>query len=513
MVSRRHIYDDTASPSGFTLVELLVAITIFTTVLAGVTLMFNSAVRVSKQGYQNQEAYSMARGVANRIEADLTSAYAALEHGLADTFYGSPIGFTFIGKVKTGDGPDDYDLARISYVIYLGPNASDRDPPLNEKDMTKFDLEATLTETEYNNEFNTGQGDGRRHTYSLIRYVEPDVDNLDTFDVRWDLIETSEGYNLRDYIGSAKEKTIFAPNGYNTAFDTSLVGQYLARGICSAGDFNCAEAIEKAAKRQFWLRMLAGGDSLIRYDYLRENGMNPEDYVIAEDILHIARRENYTPNDRETILYVTDHVPYNYFNDSRVSFIADNHIAPIIYSDGQYQAYVNYARNNGLPRPYSSTNYFFAYRATGTRDRIYEAELDNKYGGRAVAKGLLGGTISAWQSDDPYDNELPPLNDYTLYEQEVQGYDFAYWNDSRNLISNRITGFSNGTPTEGRLPEAIISELTIFLPTVYPGAPDFQRTFLQQIDAPAGHIRALPTSRQEAVRSLDQQTVEIWNEN
>jgi hypothetical protein len=473
------------------LIELLVALTIFTTVLAGVTLMFNNAVRVSKQGYQNQEAYSMARGVANRIEADLTSAYTALEHGLGDTFYGSPIGFTFIGKIKTGEGVDDFDLARISYVIYTGPNNFGKDP------LTKYYEEATLTEQEFQDEFDQGRGDGRRETYSLIRFVEPGVDTLDTFPVNWSSQATGEGLSFDAIIGSAKD-VLFPPFGYDISLDYSIVGlSQRFDGPCASGDFNCAEAVEKSARREYWLRLLSGDPNLSYklWETPQMTGKEPEDYVIAEDLLHIARMENYVPNDRDTIIYVTDPVVNNTSTNPLAAFLSPNHIAPIIYSSNLYEAY---QPDFQTQTKYSSTNYFFAYRATGTTDRIDE------FGQKIIARGLLGGAII-----DP----TPVPDDHTLYEQEVRGVDFAYWNDFRNLISKRITGFSNGTPTEGRLPEAIISELTVFLPSAYQGAPDFQRTFVQQIDSPAGYRRTIPTSKQEARRNLDRQTLEILSDN
>jgi hypothetical protein len=515
---------------------MLVAVTIFTTVLAGVTLLFNSAVRVSKQGYQNQEAYSMARGVARRIEADLTGAYAALEHGLGDTFYGSPIGFTFIGKIKTGEGANDYDLARVSYVIYLGPNTPGEQKMTKEYEDTSLSDDA-LSEELFGLDPLTGlqkgsiRGDGRRQTFSLIRFVEPNVEDLDTFDVNWDASAfAGESYSFNDLIGNAKD--VLRPGYVAGNYSGTYIGRAILSGNCSPGDFNCAEAVEKSAKREFWLRILAG-DPSVNIDYMRDvQRVVPDDYVIAEDLLHIARQGFYEANDTSSVVYkvstfegsnqnAKNSGAFEVIDDSNFSglpFISANHIAPIINANHVIpiidinDLYQGYQGQSEYPK-YPSNNYFFAYRTMGVGDRIIRDEIDNDYGGRVVAKGLLGGSINSWQNDDPDDDESPPALDFTLYEQEVRGIDFAYWNDFRNLISNRVTGDFDGTPTEGRLPESIICELTVYLPSVYPGAPDFQRTFVQRIDTPVGYKRSFPTSRQDAVRNLDQQTAELYEEN
>jgi len=560
METQPHTHSDKGSLSGFTLIEMLVAVAIFTIVLGGVVLLFNNAVRVTKQGYQNQEAYSMVRGVANRIETDITAAHAALEHGLGDTFYGSPIGFTFIGKIKTGEGLEDYDLARITYVIYMRSHAS----------LTKIYEEANISEDELQFEegydppdnlhlgiVNPVRGNGSRVTFSLLRFVEPNVDNLDTFqDVDWSSSAFStnpeSGSSFDDVIGFANDVRL--PNYWNsvTPGENLVASAQGWGGPCSQGDFLCAEAVEKAARREYWLRLLAG-DPALGYDWWGRSGRDPADYAIAEDILHISRHDPYTPNDRDTIGYIVnvpdgrveadpDNNPYPSRPDENHEFLDPNHIALIARTADQYEAYERYRdyfndnylvakldlydqsiEDDDLEEPYSPRNYFFTYRAMGVTDRL------NDTNEKIVAEGLLGGTISYLDS-----NGNPPVNevDRTLYEQEVRGVDFAYWNDYRNLMADRIKTwyaylpeedkdpnierdviFAAGSPTDGRLPEAIIGEFTIYMPSVYQGAPDFQRTFIQKIDMPVGHKRPLPTSEQDAIRHLDERIQEQIYDN
>ena len=84
---------------GFTLVELLVAMTIFITVMSSVMFLFSAAIRISKQGFQSQDAFEIARGAMDILERDLSRSFTSRDHGDVFNFYGTPIGFTFIGMI------------------------------------------------------------------------------------------------------------------------------------------------------------------------------------------------------------------------------------------------------------------------------------------------------------------------------------------------------------------------------------------------------------------------------
>ena len=103
--------------AGFTLAEILVAVTILTTVLSGVALLFTQSLRTVRIGFQARDAFELARGTISVIERDLARAYVASQRGDASTFYGTPLGFTFIGLVGTRESPG-HNLARITYVLH-----------------------------------------------------------------------------------------------------------------------------------------------------------------------------------------------------------------------------------------------------------------------------------------------------------------------------------------------------------------------------------------------------------
>ena len=67
--------------AGFTLIELLVSIAIFISVMAGVTLLLIGSTRVSQQGFQNQQAFEIARGAMSLMQRDLSRAFTSRNHG------------------------------------------------------------------------------------------------------------------------------------------------------------------------------------------------------------------------------------------------------------------------------------------------------------------------------------------------------------------------------------------------------------------------------------------------
>ncbi|MCC6144037.1 MAG: prepilin-type N-terminal cleavage/methylation domain-containing protein, partial [Candidatus Hydrogenedentes bacterium] len=96
--------------AGLTLVELMVAMAIFVTVLSGTLLLFNGAISTVRQGYRTMEAFEKARGSMTVLERDLTGAFTARDVGQDFQFYGRPNGFTFVGNV-------DGSMARVTYAV------------------------------------------------------------------------------------------------------------------------------------------------------------------------------------------------------------------------------------------------------------------------------------------------------------------------------------------------------------------------------------------------------------
>jgi prepilin-type N-terminal cleavage/methylation domain-containing protein len=238
--------------AGFTLVELLVAVAIFTSLMAGVMLLFTSAVRTVRQAEQIREAYDVARGAMRVLQDDLVSAYSARERGDIFQFYGTPIGMTFIAFVEDEEGVPE--LARITYVLY------------HDDDAAEEGLRARVTYLEDDEGNVVVDENGQPKPYyrvSLLRYVETDVSDLESFRVEWDKVGVRVG----------GDETLYALK--------DLVTLRMANSPCVPGDEHCQERLERVTKRQLWIEMLAGQAG----NFWEAENLDPADYVVLDNIL------------------------------------------------------------------------------------------------------------------------------------------------------------------------------------------------------------------------------------
>ena len=498
------------STRGFTLMELLVAMTIFITIMASVTLMFNAVVRTTKIGYQNQRAYEVVRGVFDTIEADVTRAYTSRETGLKDTFYGTPYGFTFIGMIDA-DGNGNYNLARISYVIY-----SDS---INVSPVTmggEQGLRIKYTTVTDDDDF---AADGTRLpdtqdvvTYSLLRYIEPGVDNLDSFPIAWGTTALNDAavavnINLQaDYIDP-----LVNIDPLNPPLGTAVV-----LGV-SDGSLGSSEAIERSIKCDLWLRMLGGdarlphfwtspsnGRSQIQTGNLANNDIFPGDYVLAENILHINRLTDqeieiegitdypYNPRDYDTYqrfdvdVVRADGVDFplvHDIGDDMAYIYLHERVTPPVPLPGDYIDFLNFQLYK--PSAILVQDYYFTYREGGETNK-----LDS--GNQTIQKVKLDGTFAD-------DVDLIPI-----LETVLTARDFAFWNDYRNL-EHSVGIFDNDTPDviDPMLPESIQIQFVLFYPSPYAGAPDFEKTFTHQINLPTAFRRKIESLDTKLLRDVD----------
>jgi type II secretory pathway pseudopilin PulG len=419
--------------AGFTLVELLVALAIFITVMAIVALVFSAAVRTTKQGAQNQEAFELARAAMRLFERDLSRAFTNRDHGDVYSFYGTPIGFTYVGMIAV-DGQDAYNLARVTYVIYHNS--------LNQLTGAVGQYETV---------------DGAIvPTYNLLRYVEPGVDNLDAYESPWTTTASLDSNNptLEDLV----QRNVFEAN-------------------CGT-DLACQEVVERTARREIWIRMLAGGDTDVpsawdELDLFLDRGLRPDDFVIGENIRFLSAdgvqcaatssalesllEANGTPLDFDDLLF-TDAI-----GNVCARLIGDVNSTPIFLP---FDPVVD--RFAAIPSPNSGPQPYFNYWDMG------------------VIRGDLTTTA---------DDKVTPLA-------------YTFWNDARNLVSDGLDNDADGTvdepdeqygvnvgsPLDARLPLAVTVDFTLFFPSVYPGAPDFNQRFTQRIDLPTGSRRAFKTT-------------------
>jgi type II secretion system protein J len=123
-------------PTGFTLVEMLVALAIFGTVMAGISVVFISSMRAWQTNRENQSVFEMGRAALNVMEQDLTSAFGSVDRDEMQTLVGGRDWLTFVGmvenpltRVKVETGPGSYytydvphsDMSRVTYCLLGNP--------------------------------------------------------------------------------------------------------------------------------------------------------------------------------------------------------------------------------------------------------------------------------------------------------------------------------------------------------------------------------------------------------
>ncbi len=411
--------------SGFTLVELLVALAIFLTIMAVVALFFTAAIRTSKQGVQNQQAFELARGAMRLIERDLSRAFTSRDHGDVYSFYGTPIGFTYVGMVNVA-GTDAYNLARVTYVIYHEEGGA----------VAEYEnVDGTIV-----------------RTYALLRVVEPGIDNLDAYQIDWGSISTLDGVNT-----------------LQTVIDNNVT-------FAGCRDAACTEIAQRSARREIWIRMLAGGDSEVPSAWTTLDqfiDVVPADYVVAENVRYLrsvgfqcrptqdelvtAMEASGTPIDYDDLLYGDENGNFcaRVISDAGTSPIFDpfdpisNPVAPV-------------------PNPNTGEQPYFNYWDVGVSRNLVTTDLDDK---------------------------VAPIA-------------YTFWNDVRNAVSDNIdndqdgftdeadefNAFTVGSPLDARLPLAVTVDFTLFFKSPYLGAPDFNQRFTQRIDLPTGYRRLFKTT-------------------
>lgn len=101
-----------ASRLGLTLVEMLVAIVIFTAIISSVILMFNSVTNTVRRSYRTMDLYEQMRSALFAVERDVQVTFAAPTVGVDFQFYGEPHGFVLVGIAP------DQTLGRLTYVVH-----------------------------------------------------------------------------------------------------------------------------------------------------------------------------------------------------------------------------------------------------------------------------------------------------------------------------------------------------------------------------------------------------------
>jgi len=100
-----------ARTRGFSLVELLVAMAILTTVIGGVVALYLGAIRTYRVAAQATDLREIGNATLDSISRDLTTAFTARDYGELYQFHGTPFGMMFVGAGADGT------LSRVTYVV------------------------------------------------------------------------------------------------------------------------------------------------------------------------------------------------------------------------------------------------------------------------------------------------------------------------------------------------------------------------------------------------------------
>ena len=222
---------------GFTLVDLLVAIAILTIVMSAVAALLMASVHSVRSGTATIEANEEQRALLGTVERDLTTAFSARDFGKYYQFFGTPIGFSYVG-LKRGYDPKVTEKPNVERVTYV--------------------LHQTAGHKAYTSP------DGTFTTYALVRYVEPNMTDLDSFPVDWQWIRG----NI-EFPGVDDEFTAIEALAYE-GWPDRVVQELL-----------------RAKRRQLWIRMLSGGEANLpsAWDLI---GKSPRDYIVIQNMLSPA---------------------------------------------------------------------------------------------------------------------------------------------------------------------------------------------------------------------------------
>ena len=97
---------------GMSLIELIVAMAIFTIIMGGVMVVFSSVTSTVRLSYRTMDTFEATNGALMTIEQDVLTAFSAPAIGADFHFYGEPNGFVFIGIAPDGN------LGRLTYAVH-----------------------------------------------------------------------------------------------------------------------------------------------------------------------------------------------------------------------------------------------------------------------------------------------------------------------------------------------------------------------------------------------------------
>jgi len=113
---------------GFTLTEMIVAVAIFSTVMAGVAAVFISSLHASDAARAKLQIVEQFRAFSDFVGRDISCAYRSEDLDDRATFMGASDRLAFI-TLTQNFGMDDADFSLLTYYLLDDPESVDRDYP------------------------------------------------------------------------------------------------------------------------------------------------------------------------------------------------------------------------------------------------------------------------------------------------------------------------------------------------------------------------------------------------
>ena len=490
---------------GFTLTELLIATAIFTILMSAIVALFVASLHAVKSAYLASDAYETSRGAFATVERDLTTVFTMRDYGDYYQFFGTPQGMTMIGLIKRPDGGTT--LGRITYVIFpvtikddAGdfyntapfdlPQLNTRPVPIQFVSVNDNGTPADLTDDfeEVTDEY-VG-------TAALVRYVEPGIEDLDTYPFEWDALASNPEFGTS--IAAELNTATTVANGWSDVDRRIRLN-------------SVQQELLAAKKREIWVRMLSGQEYWIPLlnglapqlpdvwtDGWLAGGapVNPRDYVVAENIGLVT----FDNDSHQIPLY-----PMQNFHPAsdpiRSLFTANDPTAALSAAAGivEIKVYVN--------GRFLGTTPIAVTAATSMLD--FAADIDLVLGVYATVNTVtLEGVDYATIEVGPELNSDPNTvftfafgkdTSGILQNLGLYGQFFRYgrvlatseldvrptWNSDLNVPS----AGNVGNPLTPRLPEIVALRLPFAYERPYPTAPQFERNLEQVIDVPSAYAR------------------------
>jgi prepilin-type N-terminal cleavage/methylation domain-containing protein len=504
---------------GFSLMELIVAIAVFSILSVILAALFASSTETIKTGYMTMQMNEEARVAFGVIERDLNSAFSARDYGDHFHFYGTPIGMTFVGAARSYEDKADLpNLGRITYVLHQSDDAMG----------FKRHKAEVLIPAEYGADTDgdgnvRGDADdvpeewvpGYVYTCSLVRYYEPGTEDLDALPVDFEQLAVDPEF----------------PNAYvEQELDSVASLEVLGWSPSVVQD------VERAKKRQLWMRMISGLDpNLPSFFDNREFETNPfTDYVVADNIAfafsraEIPRAANgdFDPDgpDLSDGLFTEELVallqlpendnlygytlsgtdqPNDYpldalYADPRTDFRLEGRPEVDPPEDVEYAAPIPFRFSYGvsdasriLLSPYWNADRNFP----SVEPFTYEVSLDH-----SQQSGF-------YNVRDPYLNYPTDPEDLRWDELRTPGTSPFQPHPAWEMLPENAVNDPNlrsplmahlGTPLNPRLPELVSVTATLIGESPHTGAPNVRRSVDYTFDVPSGHMQTEPYRRQIA---------------